>query len=359
MSNKIFDRVLHEINRGKEGKNVGLPYGIPELIEYMPNIQQSTYYAVAGEPASMKTALTDYMFMYSPFDWYMENKHLSNIKIKLVYWSFEISVEAKITKGVCQRIWKQFKILTDVNYVLSKGKNRISQEIYEKVLLTRNYFDELHDILEIHDVATNPTGITKRLEQIALENGVEEKVNEYTKIYRPHNPDLYFMTIIDHIKLQKSQSGLDTKGLIDFTSNKCIEYRNRYKMIPIIVSQFNRSLASAQRELSTSAKPNYDRIKPQLSDLADSSAIAQDANVILSIFSPNRYSIPNYLGYDITKLADRVRFIDFLKSRDGVPEVSKAVAALGEIGLFQSLPAPSLMQENHYSSLKNLKKYNN
>jgi hypothetical protein len=356
---KLFDRVLEEINRGKQGLNVGLPHGIKGFEDYVPNIQQKTYYTIAGETASQKTALTDFMFMYTPFNWLMANKGKTDMKMKLVYWSFEISMEDKIAKGVCQKIFRDYGVLVDVDYILSRGKNRISDEVYRLVMNTRDYFDELHDIIEIHDVSTNPTGMTKRLEEIALENGHMEQTSKFSKTYRPKDPNLFFMTIVDHIKLLKPQSGLSKKELIDFTSNAMIEYRNKYLLSPIIVSQFNRSLASAQRELSTNSRPNYDKVKPQLSDLAESSAMAEDSNVVISIFSPNRYSIPEYFGYDITQLKDRVRFLDIMKNRNGSPNASKAVFALGEVGLFSDLPLPEKMDRAWYERVNSYRKVTN
>ena len=172
---KIFDKTLEAINRGKEGGNEGLPYGIPSLVPYVPNIQQKTYYLIGGETGSAKTALTDYMFLYSPFDYIMNND--TDLKMKMIYWSFEIDIESKIAKGICQRIWKTHRILVDSNYIFSRGKNRISTEIYDLVFSTRDYFDKLHDIIEVIPVATNSTGISKKLQEFCEENFNKEKVS--------------------------------------------------------------------------------------------------------------------------------------------------------------------------------------
>ena len=39
----IFNDVINEVDRGREGLNTGLPMGFKRLVEYLPNIQQSTY----------------------------------------------------------------------------------------------------------------------------------------------------------------------------------------------------------------------------------------------------------------------------------------------------------------------------
>lgn len=354
----IFDKTLGAIDRGKDGGNEGLPYGIPSLVDYIPNIQQETYYLIGGETSSGKTALADYMFLYSPFEYLMANKGNTDKKLKILYWSFEISIENKIAKGICQKIWRDHKILVDVNYILSRGKNRISDEMYNLVLNTREYFEELHDILVICDVATNPTGITIRNEKFCKEHFIEEKIGEFEVKRTPKDPNLYLMGITDHIGLVRSQKDLTTaKDKIDYISGRNVEYRDKYRFIPVDISQFNRSLASAERELSTKNKPDYNKVGPQLSDFKDSGSTQENANVVLSIFSPNRYGIPEYNDYQIKDLKDRIRMLSVLKGRDGIPDLAKGLGYLGECGLYIDLPIPEKMG-NLYSQISNLKKYN-
>lgn len=352
----IFDRTIAAIERGRNGGNEGLPYGIPSMVPYVPNIQQGTYFLLGGETGSGKTALADYMFMYSPFDYIMNNE--TDYKMKIIYWSFEISIENKIAKGICQKIYKDHRILVDSNYIFSRGKNRISDEIYDLVFKTREYFDKLHDILMIYDISTNATGVTKEVEKICKSNFVGKQLSEYDWQWTPKDPNLYIINIIDHIGLIRKQKGLLTKKeTIDYVSNRLIDYRNKFGLIPVMVSQFNRSLASAERELATKSRPDYNKIRPQLSDFKDSGGTQEDANVVFSMFSPNRYNIPEYNGYHVGHLRDRVRILDCLKSRDGLPDLAKGLGYLGECGLFTDLPNPSDMTDAHYRGIRNLKKY--
>jgi len=303
---------------------------------------------------SGKTSLTDYMFLYSPFDYLMEKKRLGETKekLKILYWSLEIDIASKITKGICQRIWKTKGILVDPNYILSRGKNKISQEIFQLVMETREYFDEMHDILEIHDVGINATGITKRTEAFCKENFNSKQIAEFEWEWTPKDEDLYLMCITDHIGLTRAQKGLENKkAVIDYVSGYNVEYRNKYSLIPVDISQFNRSIAAAERELSTKAKPNYDKIKPQLSDFKDSAATQENCNVAMTLFNPNRYGIPEYMGYNTSVMGDRARFVDVVKSREGTPDLSKALGYIGEAGVFVDLPVPSLMDTRNSKGL--------
>jgi len=283
--------------------------------------------------------------------------HETDYKLKILYWSFEISIEAKIAKGICQKIFKDHKILVDTNYIFSRGKNRISQEIYDLVLKTRNYFDAMYDMVEIVDLSTNPTGISKRVEEMCQSFHRKEKISEFEVKWHEKDPNQYLLTIIDHAGLIRAQKDLiSKKERIDYVSNRLIEYRTKYKLSPIIVSQFNRSLDSAQRELATKAKPDYSKIRPQLGDFKDSGGTQEDANVVFSIFSPNRYNIPEYNDLKIDLLKDRVRVADVLKSRDSLPDLAKGLGYIGEAGLFIDLPRPDKMTPEYYNRIINLKK---
>lgn len=354
---KLFDRFKQRVDEGRLGLNEGLPFGLPSLIDYLPNIQKKTFYLLGGETGAGKTALTDYMFMYSPFNYI--NSTETDLKLKILYYSFEIDIESKITKGVAQYIWQKYKILVDLPYLLSQGKNRCSDEIYRLALHSYEYLNKLHDVLEIHDISMNPTGISKRIQDICLANGKLNKISEFNSIYVPNNPNLTIIVIIDHASLVKGETDAKaTKDKIDLLSEKLFKARNTFGITPVVVSQFNRSLASAERELSTKSKPDYNKVKPQLSDFKNTGNTVEDANVVMSIFSPNRYNIPDYLDYNISAIGDRIRFVDILKSRNGSPDLSKATAYLGECGLFMDLPHPNLMGDL-YSRIKAIEKIKN
>ena len=361
----FFDKTLAEIEYGKQGLNEGIPFGIPSLVDFIPNIQKGTYFLLGGETGSSKTALTDYMFVQSPCN-YVLNK-APDIDLKILYFSFEISIEEKIAKFICQKIFQDYKILVDTNYILSRGKNRISDEVFNLVMRTRTHFEKLEDMIQVLDVSTNPTGVTKEVENFAKEgfNKIETgefitQTGELRKSYEyvEKNQKSYRIVILDHVGLIRAQKDLiNKKDRIDYVSSKFIEYRNKYKIIPIVVSQFNRSLASAERELSVkNSKPDYSKIKPQLSDFKDSGGTQEDANVVMSIFSPFRYGIPEYNGYNTKGLGDKIRFVDVLKSRNGLPSLSKGLGHIGQTGHFIDLPTPDKFSPDLYNKIANLKK---
>ena len=356
----IFDDVINKINRGKEGLNVGLPMGFDRLVKYVPDIQQGTYYLIGGETGTGKTAFADNCFLYNPYD-YIKKTPGCKMKMKMIYWSFEIDKITKITKAICKKLYTEKGIITDINFVLSRGKNRISQEIYDAVCETRDYFEELEDVLEIFDGAMNPTGINRFMLDYArangnyqmkeVDNGKGGKIEVFDK-WTPHDPNLYTMVMIDHVSLTKKEQGMKTKEVIDRLSEYLIPMRNNFGFIPVVVQQIGRGN-------STTDRMKMDRLEPQLSDFKDSGNTQQDANVIMSLFAPKRYELEQFRGFDINKLKDRFRSLTVLKNRDGESDVRVPLQFVGEVGHFGELPKLSDFQNDPslYDKYGNIIKY--
>lgn len=64
------------------------------------------------------------------------------------------------------------------------------------------------------------------------------------------------------------------------------------------------------------------------------------ANVVLGLFSPFKYELPDYQHYDITKLKDNVRFLEVLVNRGGSPGGLVALYFDGAVNYFNELPRP-------------------
>lgn len=334
----MFNLIKERVDRGVAGQNAGLPMGFDRLVEYLPGIQQSTYYLVGGETSSGKTALVDNCFLYNPYDFISSGN--TNIKLKVIYYSFEIEKSIKLTKAICRKIYLDHGLLLDVNYILSRGKNRITQDHYNLVMQYSDYIDKMQDVLEIIDKPTNPTGIWTHLLNYSHSVGTWDN-SQALSSYTPKDPNLYTIIVIDHLGLVKGERGYTKKENIDKLSEYMILLRNKCNFIPVLISQFNRSLSSSDRF-------KIERVTPQLSDFKDSGNPAEDANVVMSIFSPQRYNIPEYRDYNIEMLGNRFRSISLLKNRDGEADVNIGLKFIGEVGHFSEFPKASDMKLENY-----------
>lgn len=362
---RYFDVLVEDINRGQQGLNVGLPFGFPRLTEYVPNIQQGTYYTIGGEAGSGKTSLADAMFVLNPIQWYLDNKHNTKVKIKILYFSFEVTLVNKIAKFAAWKLYNNKKILIDINYIKSRGNCKIDDNIKNHILELENEIDILESIITIYDTPLNPTGIHKILQEFYKANGTYEKIDEYKTKYIPNDPNLYVIGIFDHIGLTRKEQGFTDKQNIDKLSEYCVYHRNKHNFIPVLISQFNRSLAEAERQLKLKGSKtiNYESLRPQQNDWKETGNIGQDSNVMFGLFSPNRYEIPVFDNYEVNILGDRFRSINVPKARDGVPDINVGLAYIGEIGMFKELPKADDMMikgksgKNFYQTINDIKKY--
>lgn len=351
----IFDDVLANIERGQLGLNTGLPMGFDRLVEYIPNIQQGTYYLIGGETGSGKTAFTDDAFLHNPYDWFVKNPN-AGIDLKVFYWSLEINKSIKITKAVCRKLYTDYNVITDVNYVLSRGKNRVSQEVFDLVCKTRDYFVRMEDVLTIIDANSHPTAINKFMMSYAQAHGdiITRQVNngkeniEIFDKYIPYNPHQYVIIVIDHISLMKRERGFNVKDNIDKMSEYLVPLRNNFNYIPVVVQQLNRSNTQSDRF-------KMEMVEPKLSDFKDSGNTQQDANTVVALFSPARHELESFRGYNMTKLKDRFRSLGILKNRDGAADVRIGLQFVGEVGYFKEIPKSSAITDEQYDQIINLK----
>jgi replicative DNA helicase len=324
----MFNEILEKVEDGLHGRNIGLPHRFSKLMEYLPNIQRETYYTIGGDLGTGKTSFVDDMFVQSP----IELK--TTEKVFILYYSLEVSKIAKLCKFLARRIFIDHNMMVDVNYILSKGKNRISTEVYNLVLNYRDHFDALEDILMIKDSPINPTGIyldvikefNKRFGTVT--SGVN---NEIVVNFNNESNNAYFIVVIDHIGLVNSEKGNNKKENIDLLSKYLILLRNKLKITPVVVNQFNRSISSTDRH-------KLHMVVPQLSDFSDTASTQQDANVVLALFYPKRYYIPRInIGEQEINVTEKTRTLHMLKNRDGSDNAQIIMNFEGKIGYFTEI----------------------
>jgi replicative DNA helicase len=351
-----FDSTVKWIEDGKAGLNEGLNMGFPRLRTHIPNVQKGTYYLIGGDPGAGKSTFTLNAFVLNPFEDIMKFPDKGNLKI--FYFSFELKTEMILTKAITRKLYYQYGLVADVNYVLSRGKNRISQEIYSKVLETREYFSKLEDVLVVNDIPENPTGIEKALTRYAHENlgsptygtFTDEDGNDkqYVNGFIPNGKNNYTLCVIDHISLIKKERSFNVKANIDKMSEYMINLRNTYGISPVVVQQLNRSFASTDRM-------RLNKLEPTLNDFKDSGNTVQDAETVFALFNPRQFELTEYRGYDIEQLQDRFRAGIVLKNRYGSAQKRIPMLFIGESSIFEEMPKAEEMSPQRYELVTNIK----
>lgn len=348
-----FKRLYEEIKRGIEGRNKGIPMGFNRLNRYI-GIRKSMYYLIGGLTGSGKTSFIDDAFVLNPFDWYYENAILHNntdIKLKIIYRSMERSRTYKLAKWLCRKIFIDHGVEIQVSKLLGWNSDKLSVEEMKLIEEYQDYMDAMEEVVEIIDGAENAVGIAKELKDYALQNGEIEKIDEYNKIYKPNDPNLITLVIIDHIGLLKTTKAQPTKkAAIDKMSDELRYARDFFGFSPVVVSQFNRSIANPIRI-------KQGDVEPQLEDFKESANTQDDADVVGALFDPMRYKVEDPSGYDLDKLRDSYggkyyRSFRLIKNSYGEDDIRIGLAFLGSVGLFKELPKRKDMTDEDYKDVR-------
>jgi replicative DNA helicase len=345
-----FSDLRDEVIKGREGRNGGIPMGFNRLNHYI-GIRKSMYYLIGGLTGSGKTSFIDDAFVLNPVDWYIANKDKTNIKLKIIYRSMERSRTYKIAKWVSRKIFIDHGKSIPVSKLLG-WNDRMNDEEFALFESYANYIKELEEIITIIDGPENPVGIAKELKEYALEHGDIIQVDKYNKKYVPHDENVITLVVIDHIGLLKAIKDYPTKkSLIDKMSDELRYARDFFGFSPVVVSQFNRDISNINRI------KNGD-LEPQLEDFADSSSTQNDADVVIALFDPVRYKVPDPSGYDTNKLVDSTgakfyRSVRVIKNSYGSDDIRIGLGFYGEIGMFKELKKKKDMTDEDYANVLN------
>jgi len=340
----IFDDFLYEVDRGRQGDNIGFSTGCPKLDSLIGGVGRATYVALGANLGVGKTAFADSAFVLQPYNQMIRNPN-SRLKLRIFYYSFEISKVKKIAKWICYYIFERYGIIMDIKEVFSR-KSILSDDKYRMIVSARDYIEQMMEHIHIFDVPINPTGIYKETEKYLLLNG---RVEKYKKLVRGHeiefsryisnNPDEIIWIVEDHIGLVRGEKDLTTKKLrIDKGSEYAIHMRNFFGVSKLAISQFNREIGDLDRR-------RFEELTPQLEDFKDSGNTQEDADIVLSLFNPLRYNLSEYSGMNVRQLGGRYRNLVVLKNRDGSDMIKHHLNMLGEVGHFREFPEPFLEQD--------------
>lgn len=334
------------VKRNKENVDKGIPneisVGLPKLENLVYGVMQETYYLVAGGTGSGKTKFIDYFFVLKPMSFVKKNPHLP-IKVHIIYFSLEISGVMKAINLYSFYIFAKYGVSLTPQQIQSRAYNLSDQEL-QYVEEAEKWVDSLAEDLEIYDTNLTASKLWAILKEYSNKNGIWTK-NEETgeEVYTPNNPYLYTIVIIDHIGNVNAEN---KKKEIDKISRYLVWFRNKCRFTPVVVQQYNRGIEGMDRI-------KFNAQTPQLSDLKETGNTSEDCNIALAMFSPLRFRIEEYRGYNIVKLQDRIRTVTILKNREGPAEKTLGYAFYGEVGFFHELPLGKDMTDEDYDKTIN------
>jgi hypothetical protein len=351
----IYDRVLHSIKENKRVKESGgiiaIPWSkqFPRLSKVLPGVRKGQYTIISSGTKESKTQLTDSLFIYQPLDWLLDNPKV-DIDYKVLYFSLELSKDMKILQAICYRLYTKYNILINPDHLQSVFEGyTVEEEILS--ILDSDEFKEwmvfFESKVEIIDSVRHPSGISIRVEEYAKENGIShyKEVDDWENpgkkrkafdYYEPNNPEQIVVPIVDHASLMSERGKSVYECIKSLSSDYFIKFKNRYGYSPVLVQQ--QSSDSTKQQFTNRGDTVLDKVRPDREGLANCKDTAQDATLMLGIFSPYKYKEEEYEGWDLTRIRDYHREISIMLNRSGKANATVQAYFNGAINLFKELP---------------------
>lgn len=350
----IFDRVFQDLIQRKERISKGLlnciPSPFPRFREVFPGIEQGKYLLFSANSKVGKTQIADDVCLYEPLFYAIER---NDVRIHWFYFTWEMSAEQKYRQFLCHLLYrlsggdtridtKQLRSIDADHTLPDEIVTLLQEEKYQRYI---RYFEE--NVTFIEDIR-HPTGIKIFLDEYAEKTGTihytKKKffdkqgnvidVKEVFDYYEPNDPELYNIVIFDHISLISLEKGMDVRETIELFSNKfLVQLRNRYNFTFVVIQQ-----QAASQESNENFK--MDKLRPTADGLGDCKTTFRDVDLFFGLYSPYRYKIPEYLGYDIKLFKDNIRFLELIGGREGGGGNVCPLYFDGAVNFFKELPLP-------------------
>ena len=341
---ELIDRVLDDMQSRRDnllnGKVNSIPSPFVRFRGEFLGFERSSSMVISSFTKGGKTQFTLFLLFEAMLYCYYNPTKAS---IKVFYFPWEETGEKITQRFISYILYKIDKIRYSPSDLRSTNNDSpVPQEIIDK--LKESPYKELLEYYErvfTFSPVSNPTGVYKACAKYAKDNGtVYTKEVDYNDkpvfdYYVPNDPNEFRIACIDHLALVSEESGMNKKQTIDKLSEYLsVELRNKFGFTTILIQQ-----QSAEVESNDSFK--LGRIRPGVNTLGDSKYPGRDVNIMLGLFSPFKFGLPEYLEYDITKFKDRIRFLEVCLNRDG--EVGGIIALYfdGATCTFHELPPPS------------------
>lgn len=347
-----FESVMSYIKDRKQRAESGmfncLPLPFKRFRQFLPGTEMGKFILVTANQKVCKSKFVDFVYVYETLFFIMEHPE---VKVKILYFSLEESAKKKFLEFQCHLLYRLDKIVISPTDLTSTDKDKpVPDNIIELLESGRymKYIRKFEEIVEFIDYERNPTGINKKCRDYALSNGhlnfvkvdvqnpdgsigkreVIDPMNPYT----PDDPELYKIAIIDNASNLNTEQGMNKMDTIEKMAKYCITLRNQLNYTMVLVQH----QAQAQEGIENF---KLNKIKPSSDGLADCKKTTRDINMVIGLYSPFKYGIDNYEGYDITKFKNNIRFMEVVEDRDyGANGNICPLYFNGAVSFFQELP---------------------
>ena len=217
------------------------------------------------------------------------------------------------------------------------------------------YHDNIRNAYGIYSLTKNrmeANGHYEYKEMPWTENGVTQmkRVRDY---YVPNNPDKINIHITDHYGLltpEKDDNNSLYEAVGKYSSRYSLEFRDLWKMCVVGVAQ--QAPTSEQQQYTMIGGTILDKVKPTPDGLGTNKSIAQNVNLMLTLFHPARYNQKEYGHVDLKRMNDSYRELFININRDGINNVGLDLYFNGACNYFEELPLTREKMEPFYKRLE-------
>lgn len=324
--NNVMSFLRERKERAESGKYNCIPWPFPRFKQLFPGTEKGKFIVVTASQKIGKTKFCDFTYVYETIFFCMEHPE---VKVKILYFCLEETAMKKLIDFQCHLLYRLDNIIISPTDLKSTDKDKPVPEHILNLLETeryQQYIRKFEDTVEFITEERNPTGINKRVREYALSHGhlnfktirvkdpdlgkeIDRQVIDSINPYTPDDSEEYVISIIDNANNLSPESGLNKMQTIEKMAKYCITLRDQLNVTTILVQH----QAQAQEGIENF---KLGKLKPSSDGLADCKTTTRDINQVIGLYSPFKYGITEYEGYDITKFRNHIRFMEIIEDRD-------------------------------------------
>lgn len=347
-NNSVVTRVLDNLEKRRQNILNGDINTIPTPFRRFSNdfigLEQKRYILVTSYTKVGKTNFASYLFLYNTILYAYNNP--DKVRVKIFYYPLEETPEDVTLRFMSFLLYylSGYKIIVSRDDLNSSKNVAVSKELLD--LFKSEKYKSILDFWEksiIFSDSTNASGVWFECQRYAKEHGriFRDKIKykdefgiehdgERFNHYEPDDPKEYKIIFYDHLALTSPERGMDLRQTMNKLSEYFVLLRNRYNFTAIAIQQ------QAITDNLDAFKSN--KLRPTIANLGDAKTVARDCDLCIGLFSPYIYEIPEYLGYNVTKLKNNLRFAEILINRHGQSNGIIGLLFIGQCNYWKELP---------------------
>lgn len=360
-----------------EGKYNGAPFYhyFPRLGKILPTIPKGKQIMVLGGSGTGKSHFWLGFYIITLYKLIKEKKYKAKIFIALL----EDPKEMFEDRLFCAIFYLKYKIRIDPLDLNSMKENYLSDNIISKFEVVDKIVDDVLIHCEIVENIYNATGIYKwlRTESSKLgEHFYEDRIfsyknengEEYTKTvkvykeYIPNDEDLHCFVVVDNLNNLAEETDKSTGRTL--TQRECMtRWCRDYGRLQIvkhwdwtILNVMQTAIEFDKKQFDMKGKSIIEKLEPNIAALGENKVISRDHHLIMGLFTPSRFGIADYEGYNISEMGDLFRSIIIVKSNICTPNIKLPLYFDGSASYYRELPKDLDMMD--YNEIKQFKYFN-